>query len=117
MGSPTISDREAGSASVLVLAFAGVLLLLALVMATAGAMVTAHRRAQAAADLTALSAAAHGCGAAPSVAARNGAKLIACEAGERSAQVTVEVEGPRWLDRTYTFQAQGRAGPALPASL
>lgn len=103
---------QVGSASVLVLACAGVMMFLALVLATAGAMVIAHRRAQAAADLTALAAASQGCEMAASVATHNGASLVSCAGGSRSALVRVEVAGPGWLGTSYTFQAEARAGPA-----
>ena len=57
---------ERGSASPLVVACVGVLLLLGAALGVVAAMVRAHRDAQAAADLAALAAAqALGCGARP----------------------------------------------------
>lgn len=105
-------SREAGGASLMVLACAGVLMVLATALAVAGAMVVAHRRAQAAADLTALAAATHGCARAAAVAADNGASLVECRGGPRRAAVRVQVPGPRWFGLRDDFVGRARAGPS-----
>ena len=83
-----------------------------------GAMVKAHRVAQAAADLSALagaSALADGkdaCAAAARVATANGASVTDCAPDGLEVRVTVEVDGPRWLGQTADLVAEARAGPA-----
>ena len=85
-GSQSRRRHDRGAATVLVLAMAGVLLVVALAVALAEGLVVGHRRAQAAADLAALAgagAAARGedpCDAARAVAVANGAALTACSA-------------------------------------
>jgi secretion/DNA translocation related TadE-like protein len=109
---------DAGAATLLVLAMAGVLLLVGAALCVVQAMVVAHREAQAAADLAALagaSAAAHGrppCEAADTVARLNGSQLVGCR--ETAGDVTVEVvvSGPRWLGQQGDLTAEARAGPA-----
>ena len=109
---------EAGSASVLVVACLGVLLLLGAALGVVGAMVRAHRTAQAAADLAALAAAsatARGsdpCAAAAGIAGANGARLVACDLDGRSATVRVVAPGPHWLGQDADLGAEARAGPA-----
>jgi secretion/DNA translocation related TadE-like protein len=109
--------RDRGSASVLTLAVAGVLLLVGAALGVVAAMVVAHRQAQAAADLSALAAArtlADGgdpCAAASGLAAANGASLTACTVAGRDVRVRVVVTGPRWLGQTGDLEAEARAGP------
>ncbi len=113
---------ERGAATILVIAMAGVLLLVGSALGVAQAMVVAHRRAQAAADLAALagaSAAARGqdpCEAAGVIARLNDAVLLACVpdpgAAGGSVAVRVEVPGPRWLGQQGDFDASARAGPS-----
>jgi secretion/DNA translocation related TadE-like protein len=110
---------ERGAATVLVLAFLGLLLFVGAALGVVGALVRAHRSAQSAADLAALAAAsalARGddpCVAAASVASANGADLVSCAPDGLEARVGVEVAGPRWLGQTADLQAEARAGPAL----
>ena len=110
--------EEAGAATLLVLAMAGVLLLVGSALGVVQAMVVAHRKAQAAADLAALagaSAAAHGraaCEAADTVAQLNGARLAGCQEAAGDVTVEVVVTGPRWLGQEGDLTAQARAGPA-----
>jgi len=118
-GAAPRSDR--GSASLLVVACLGVLLLLGAALGVAGAMVRAHRSAQAAADLAALAAASAldrgevSCAAGAEVAAANGARLVSCRLDGRTALVRVEVAGPHWLGQDADLAAEARAGPAGPA--
>ena len=112
---------ESGSATLLVLSMAGVLVLLGAALAVVAAMVAAHRAAQAAADLAALAGASgaaegrDGCAAAAEVAAANRADLIDCSVTGRIVDLRVEVAGPHWLGQTGDLVARSRAGPAGPA--
>lgn len=109
---------ERGAATVLVVACLGVLLLVGSALAVVAAMVTAHRAAQAAADLAALAGATaardggDACAAAGSVAAANGARLTRCAPAGAEVAVEVEVPGPRWLGQVHDLSAAARAGPA-----
>ena len=109
---------ERGAATVLVTACLGVLLLVGCALAVVAAMVSAHRTAQAAADLAALAGAAadqdgrDACAAATSVAADNGARLTRCSIADHDVTVEVEVPGPHWLGQRHDLAAAARAGPA-----
>jgi len=113
-----VSRRDdRGAASLLVVGCIGLLLLLGAALAVVGAMVTAHRQAQAAADLAALAGAAavvggDPCGEATAVAAANGASLAACAVEGRDVVVEVVVPGPRWLGADGDLTGRARAGPA-----
>lgn len=108
---------ERGAATVLVTACLGLLLLVGCALAVVAAMVTAHRTAQAAADLAALAGAAavrdggDPCGAAGAVAADNGGRLVRCSVAGRDVTVEVAVSGPRWLGQRHDLAAAARAGP------
>ena len=114
----TRQDRERGAATVLVVAVLGLLLLVGAALGVVGAMVKAHRVAQAAADLAALagaSALADGqdaCAAATRVATANGATVVSCAPDGLEVRVTVEATGPRWLGQSADLVAEARAGPA-----
>jgi secretion/DNA translocation related TadE-like protein len=89
--------RDAGSASVLVLGAAAVLMLVAGTFGVAASVASAHRRAGVAADLTALAAALDEprCLRATDVARVNGAQLIGCSPGtDNDVTVTVAVDVP-----------------------
>jgi len=109
--------RERGAATVLTLAFLGVLVLVGAALGVVAAMVVAHRTAQSAADLAALAAAQSlvdgrdACGAAASVANDNGAVLTGCAVDGREVRVTLLVAGPRWLGQPADLVAEARAGP------
>lgn len=109
--------RERGAATVLVVACLGLLLLVGCALAVVAAMVTAHRSAQAAADLAALAGAGavqdarDPCAAAAAVAADNGARLVRCSVAGDDVTVEVEVTGPRWLGQPHDLAARARAGP------
>ncbi len=113
----TRACRERGAATVLVVAFLGLLLFVGAALGVVGAMVKAHRVAQSAADLSALagaSALAHGkdaCAAAARVATVNGATVTRCAPDGLEVRVTVEVGGPRWLGQSADLTAEARAGP------
>lgn len=116
----TRPGADRGAATVLTVAMAGVLLLVGAATGVVGAVVVAHRRAQAAADLSALAAAtalAHPsgrdpCTAAAEVAGANGAVLDACRVEGSDVVVEVRVSGPRWLGQDQDLAAAARAGPA-----
>ncbi|TNM38719.1 hypothetical protein FHP29_15520 [Nocardioides albidus] len=97
---------------------AGVLLLVGAATGVVGAIVVAHRRAQAAADLAALAAATtlgragDACTAAAEVARDNGAALTTCQVEGSDVLVEVSVAGPRWLGQDEDLGARARAGPA-----
>jgi len=97
-----------------------VLMFVMIGLAAAGGLVTAQRRAQAAADLAALAGAsaladlsdsAAPCAAADRVAGRNAAELDACTPDGRAIRVTVSVAGPDVPWREVRVTAEARAGP------
>jgi secretion/DNA translocation related TadE-like protein len=102
---------------VLVVAMAGVLLMVGGALGVVGAIVVTHRRAQAAADLAALAGAAalirgaDPCARAAEVAAANGATLTSCVGADAEVQVVVTVSGPRGLGPAAELSAGARAGP------
>ena len=112
-----VSDARAdtGAATVLVVAMAGVLMFVALALTAVGGLVTAQRRAQAAADLTALAAAAGsgsgGCADAGRIAAANGAAMDSCRVEGHAVRVSVSVPGPPLPGRRVRVSAEARAGP------
>ncbi|NYE36722.1 secretion/DNA translocation related TadE-like protein [Nocardioides cavernae] len=110
-----MSRRDDGAATVLVVAMAGVLMFVMAGLAAAGGLVTAQRRAQAAADLAALGGAADldlACTQAGLVAAANAAVLDACEVVDRDVRVVVSVPGPDVPWTEVRVSAEARAGPA-----
>ena len=110
-------SHEEGAATVLVVAMAGMLVFVLIGLSAVGGLVTAQRRAQAAADLAALAAAAalrggsEGCAEATRVAAANDATLDACTVTGQDAWVEVSVSGPQWPGRRVRVGAEARAGP------
>jgi secretion/DNA translocation related TadE-like protein len=114
-----VSSRpgERGAATVLVVAFLGLLLLVGAALGVVGALVHAHRTAQAAADLAALAGAGAldrgeaPCAAAAAVARANGASMTDCVPDGLDVRVSVVVDGPRWLGQSADLTAQARAGP------
>ncbi|WP_341924558.1 Rv3654c family TadE-like protein [Nocardioides psychrotolerans] len=107
-----------GAVTVVVVALAGLLLLLGSALGVVAALVVAHRSAQAAADLaavagaTALQRGRDPCSTAADVAAGNGASLSACAVVGRDVLVDVSVTGPRWLGQDADLEGRARAGPA-----
>ena len=114
----TVPRGQAGAATLLAVAMAGVLMMLGAALAVVGAMVVAHRQAQASADLAALAgatAAATGadpCQAAGDVAHLNGGTVVACAVDGGTVTVEVRVPGPHWLGQLSDLDARSRAGPA-----
>ena len=105
---------EHGGATVLVVAMAGVLLAVTGGLAAVGGLVTAQRRAQAAADLAALAAAtepAAACVEAARTASANDATLVGCRVAGQEVTVVVAVPGPAVPWRTVRVTAEARAGP------
>lgn len=113
---------EGGSATLLVLAMAGVLLLVGAALGVVVAMVRAHRTAQSAADLAALAGAqalqrgGDPCGRAAEIATADGARLSGCSSRGSVVTVQVTVAGPHWLGQSADLSAEARAGPAALAA-
>lgn len=120
---PHRSPVARGAATVLVVAMAGVLLLVGAAAGVVGALFVAHRTAQAAADLAAVAGATalaeHSgrdpCREAAEIATANGATLTACTARGEDVRVEVSVSGPHWLGQDQDLLAEARAGPAETA--
>ena len=125
-GAPGTRSEERGSASVWVVALAGVLVLVGLGGALLAAAVLARHRATAAADLAALAATgsavdgeADPCAAAAGVAAANGGRLRSCTV-DPAAVSDVVVGVPVDLGPLGAREATGRAragpvtGPSSP---
>lgn len=108
---------ERGTASLLVVALTGVVLLVGLAAAFLTATAAAHRRAQAAADLAALAGAtAHqrgddACGRASAIAGRNGSVLTGCHLDQEDVVVRVVVAGPELFGHSRGLAGRARAGP------
>ncbi len=117
------SPLEAGSATVLVVAMAGVLMFVLVALSSVSGLVTAQRTAQAAADLAALAGAATAmgggdpCGQAALIASANSAGLEACSEVAGVVVVKVTVPGPRWTGRSVRVGAEARAGPGQPQAV
>jgi secretion/DNA translocation related TadE-like protein len=112
-------DSECGSASVVAAAMMSVLMALTVGGALVGSAVIARHRAQAAADLAALSAAGHlvlgpdaACGSAASLTTAMSATMTTCTVAQLDVVVTVEV--PVGLGRwgVHVATASARAGPS-----
>ena len=112
-----MSRSQRGAASVLVVALLSVLLLVGAALGVVSAMVSAHRIAQSAADLSALAGAAglqdgeDACAAASRIAGANDARLSSCVVQGEEVVVEVTVAGPRWLGQDADLSARARAGP------
>jgi secretion/DNA translocation related TadE-like protein len=102
---------------VLVLAFAGVLLLLGCALGVVSAIVHAHRVAQSGADLSALAGAralslgGDPCAEAARIATADGVRLMDCRVEGAAVTVTVLASGPHWLGQVADLSARARAGP------
>jgi secretion/DNA translocation related TadE-like protein len=118
---PWIRD-ERGSATVWVLAFAGVLALLGAAVVLASAAVVARHRATAAADLAALAGAGGAvggdpspCSAAARIAAANDGVVDGCSVGPGAVvEVHLHVEVRLGPFGEVAAPARARAGPAYP---
>lgn len=117
-GQPGRRRGEDGSATVLVLALCGVLLLAGSLAGALGAVTVARHRAASAADLAALagaSAASRGadaCAAAGRSAARADAQLVRCLRQGTDVAVEVSVRPPGAIGRLGPASARARAGPS-----
>ena len=109
---------ESGTATVLALSLASVLMLVGLAGAWTAGVVVSLRRAQSAADLSALAgaqAAQRGlpaCVAAGATAVANGVTLATCVASDTDIWVSVAVPGPSLVGRTPQLVGEAHAGPA-----
>ena len=88
-------------------------------LGVATAMVADHRRAQAAADLAALSGAAalqrgrDACIEVDRVAEANAAIVTSCWVEGEDVSVSVRVPGPHWLGQVADLEGHARAGPGV----
>jgi secretion/DNA translocation related TadE-like protein len=79
-------------------------------------IIVGHRRAQSAADLTALAAAdaarrsLDACAAAVRLAAANQARVELCRSEDAAVRVVVSVQGPVVMGRATRLMAEARAG-------
>ncbi len=112
------SDPDAGVATVLVLALAGVLALLGACTASLAAVAVARQRAASAADLSALAAAeeafqgqAAACSRASRIAGLVGAELLTCSVTGDVVDLVVQVRPAGELGRLGAASARARAGP------
>src|SRR3954453_8795415 len=102
---PSARDQR-GSATGLVAAMSGLLLLGGAALGVVAALVVAHRAAQSGADLAALAGAqavgrgSDGCRAAGETASANDVRLTGCITRGRVVEVTVSAAGPHWLGQT-----------------
>jgi secretion/DNA translocation related TadE-like protein len=110
--------RERGSGSVYVLGLMAVVVLVGITGLALGAALVARHRAAAAADLSAISAAADviegggsACRKAASVAAAQGARLTSCQIAGAIATVTVQVRMAGPLSHVGSATGHARAGP------
>ena len=109
---------ERGSATVHATVLIGLLTTLALIAASATGLVTAHRRAAAAADLAALAGASalqqgqSGCPVAGRLARANGSRMVGCQRGGEVLTVEVEIAVDSLFGRSFVLRGKARAGPA-----
>ncbi len=108
---------EGGAATVLVVALAGLLLVVGLAVVGVTAVVVTHRSAQSAADLAALAGAGalasgrDGCATADTIARGNGADLRSCEVAGRDVLVRVGATARPGFGLAFDLTARARAGP------
>ena len=112
---------DRGSATVLVLALAALLVLVALLLSALGAVAVTRHRAASTADLAALAAAdvalqgpAVACAAAARAAARGRAELATCRVDGDVVEVVVVQRPGGPLGRLGAARAIARAGPGDP---
>ena len=110
---------DRGAATLWVLSAGLITVLIGLTVAAAGAAIVARHRAQAAADLAALAAAAMAvegesaaCGLAAHIADANGARLTNCQVEGWDVEVTAEVIPAGVAAFAGHASASARAGPA-----
>ena len=122
-GTQTSRNRESGSGTIWVLAMALILVMSGVVAATVASVAGAGRRADTAADLAALSAAARlpgpsgsACLVALRVVHAHRAQLAACSVTGEQVQVAVEVN-VAGLGGLFVVRSRARAGPGAYALL
>ena len=106
--------EERGAATVLVVAVAGLLLVIGLAVVGASDLVVSHRGAQSAADLAAAGAAAAGddaCGVAGEIARANDASLTSCAVLGDDVVVGVSRKTTPGFGLSFVLSARARAGP------
>jgi secretion/DNA translocation related TadE-like protein len=113
---------QAGAATILAVAMLGLLVTVSVAAAGVVGVVAAHRRAQSAADLSALAGAGalqdgvDPCRRADDIARRNGSRLRQCEIDDWT--VAVMVSGTvRLPGGALELRARGRAGPVSELSV
>ncbi len=117
------SRGEGGSATANAVVWIGVITAMAMACVLAAAVITTHRRSQAAADLAALAGAqalqrgADGCRAAAVNAGRNRAELLRCASVDSDMVVTVAAVPPDVFGAALTVPARARAGPSAEGGL
>jgi secretion/DNA translocation related TadE-like protein len=115
---------ERGSATVWMLAVAGVLAVVGAAAVLVGAAMVARHRATSAADLSALAGAGRAvvadpaaCAAVAGIAEANSAELVTCSVGEGAiVDVEVRVTVSLGLLGVHSATARARAGPAAPGA-
>ena len=111
-----VGSSDRGSVTVFVVNAVAVVLFTGLAVASVSSLVTAHRRAQSAADLAALAGAgaigrsADPCGIAGAVAISNSASLDSCDISAATVTVWVSVVGPELIGHPVRLRAVARAG-------
>jgi secretion/DNA translocation related TadE-like protein len=117
------TDRDAGMATVTVLALGGVASAAVVVGVLLGGIVAARHRAAAAADFAAIAAAersyagsAAACRSAAQIAAANRAEVEWCQLSGRTAEVRVRVRVAGPFARLGPARATARAGPTSTRS-
>ena len=109
--------EERGAATVLIVAVAGLLLMIGLAVVGAAALVVSHRGAQSAADLAALAAAGaaaagdDACGVAGEIAQANDTSLTSCAVLGDDVVVGVSRTTTPGFGLSFVLSARARAGP------
>jgi secretion/DNA translocation related TadE-like protein len=112
-----ISRDQDGAGTIVSVAMMGLIVIVTVAASGVVSVVASHRRAQAAADLTALAGAAalqdggNACERAAAIAERNGSRLSGCEVDGWNVAVTVVVSSVRLPGGPLELPARGRAGP------
>jgi secretion/DNA translocation related TadE-like protein len=109
--------RERGSVTIHAVWIMAVLCVVAVVMAQVAVIVRLKHQVASAADLAALAASRaslagdDGCGAARSVARRNGARIVRCRMDLDVATVTARQSSSPWWGHRWAFDVDARAAP------
>ncbi|UBU13811.1 Rv3654c family TadE-like protein [Nonomuraea gerenzanensis] len=113
-----ITAKDRGSATLWGVALMGLLMAVAIALATVGSVRVAHHRANSAADLSALAAAKlalsdpeGACAKAAELAAENGVELVNCHITDDIADIWTALPISLPLLGRRTVQGRSRAGP------